>query len=230
MDHEKPPLTEDDLVEYLIQTPDFFDRHAQVLAKVELRHPHSNRAVSLQERQAVMLREKIHALEVRMLQMIHHGNENQIIASRVNRWACAMLAAKDDAIANVLVSQLKHIFSVPHVVMRAWELADAFAALDVAQVVTEDQKAYVTSLDGPCCGLDDGFDPSLWLGAQTSDIASAALLPLRLQKGARPFGLLVLASPDPQRFHAGMATDFLEDMSDMVVAAMSRLLATTAQH
>lgn len=230
MDHEKPTLTEDDLVQYLIQTPDFFDRHAQVLAKVELRHPHSNRAVSLQERQAAMLREKIHALELRMLQMIHHGNENQVIAARVNRWACAMLAAKDPVIADVLVTQLQHIFSVPYVAMRAWGLAEAFSDLPVAQSVAEAQKAYAASLDGPCCGLDEGFDVAHWLGEQASDVASAALLPLRAHKGAQPFGLLVLASPDPQRFHAGMATDFLENMSEMVVAAMSRLLAPLAVH
>jgi uncharacterized protein YigA (DUF484 family) len=200
------------------------------LAKVELRHPHSNRAVSLQERQAVMLREKIHALEVRMLQMIHHGNENQVIATRVNRWACAMLAAKDQAISDVLVTQLQLIFSVPHVALRAWGLSEAFSGLAVAQPVSESQKAYVSSLDGPCCGLDDGFEASLWLGQRSSDVASAALLPLRTQKGAAPFGMLVLASPDPQRFHAGMATDFLEDMAEMVVAAMSRLLAPAADH
>ena len=56
------PITEDDIADYLANTPDFFERHAQLLAQVQLTSPHGNRAVSLQERQADMLREKIKTL------------------------------------------------------------------------------------------------------------------------------------------------------------------------
>jgi uncharacterized protein len=42
--------------------------------------------------------------------------------------------------------------------------------------------------------------------------------------GAGPaFGMLVLASPDPQRFQAGFATDFLERIAELASAALSRL-------
>ena len=57
------PITEDDIANYLVNTPDFFDRHAELLASVQLSSPHSQRAVSLQERQATLLREKIRMLE-----------------------------------------------------------------------------------------------------------------------------------------------------------------------
>ena len=81
------PITEDDIANYLANTPDFFERHAQLLAAVQLTSPHGNRAVSLQERQAEMLREKIKALEHRIMDMVSHGNENMIIADRLHRWA-----------------------------------------------------------------------------------------------------------------------------------------------
>ena len=67
------PITEDDIANFLLQTPDFFGRHAELLSAVQLTSPHGNRAVSLQERQAEMLREKIRALELRMMEMIR-GN------------------------------------------------------------------------------------------------------------------------------------------------------------
>ena len=54
--------------------------------------------------------------------------------------------------------------------------------------------------------------------------ASVALLPLRLHKTDAPFGLLVLASPDAQRFHSGMGTDFLEHLAELCSAALSALL------
>ena len=37
------------------------------------------------------------------------------------------------------------------------------------------------------------------------------------------FGMLVLASPDPQRFQSGLATDFLERIAELASAALSRL-------
>ncbi|HAJ14135.1 MAG TPA: DUF484 domain-containing protein, partial [Comamonadaceae bacterium] len=64
-----PPITEDDIANYLVNTPDFFERHADLLAAVQLTSPHGHRAVSLQERQAEMLREKIRGLELRAAEM-----------------------------------------------------------------------------------------------------------------------------------------------------------------
>ena len=56
------PITEDDIAHFLLNTPDFFERHAGLLAEVQLSHPQSHRAVSRQERQAQMLRDKSRAL------------------------------------------------------------------------------------------------------------------------------------------------------------------------
>src|SRR5574343_293477 len=63
------PITEDDIADFLLNTPDFFERHAELLATVQLTSPHGHRAVGLQERQAEMLREKIRVLELRMMDM-----------------------------------------------------------------------------------------------------------------------------------------------------------------
>ncbi|HDR9527697.1 TPA: DUF484 family protein, partial [Burkholderia stabilis] len=41
---------------------------------------------------------------------------------------------------------------------------------------------------------------------------------------APAFGLLVLGSPDPRRFHDGMATDFLAQIATLASAALTRLL------
>ena len=78
-----PPITEDDIADYLANTPEFFERHAQMLATVQLTSPHGHRAVSLQERQAEMLRDKIKALEHRIMEMVRYGNENVVIADRL---------------------------------------------------------------------------------------------------------------------------------------------------
>ena len=55
-------ITEEDIANYLANTPGFFERHAELLASIQLTSPHGHRAVSLQERQMEMLREKINDL------------------------------------------------------------------------------------------------------------------------------------------------------------------------
>ncbi len=74
------PITEDDIAQYLANTPHFFERHADLLASVQLTSPHGKRAVSLQERQAEMLRDKIRGLELKAASMIRHGKENTVTA------------------------------------------------------------------------------------------------------------------------------------------------------
>ena len=63
-------ITENDIAEYLANTPGFFERHAEMLATIQLTSPHGQRAVSLQERQMEMLRERIKGLEKKIVEMI----------------------------------------------------------------------------------------------------------------------------------------------------------------
>jgi uncharacterized protein YigA (DUF484 family) len=46
---------------------------------------------------------------------------------------------------------------------------------------------------------------------------------LRSAPGQASFGLLVLASPDPQRFNSQMGTDLLERLAELAGAALSIL-------
>jgi uncharacterized protein YigA (DUF484 family) len=57
-------------------------------------------------------------------------------------------------------------------------------------------------------------------------VASLAILPLRdgpLDSTAPAFGLLVLASPDAQRFNSTMGTDFLTRVAELASAALTPL-------
>ena len=58
---------------------------------MQLTSPHGQRAVSLQERQMEMLRDKIKGLEHKIIEMIRHGQENVAIADRLHRWTRAIM-------------------------------------------------------------------------------------------------------------------------------------------
>ena len=220
------PITEDDIANYLANTPDFFLRHAELLAAVQFTSPHSNRAVGLQERQAEMLREKIKALEQRIMEMIRHGSENVMLSDKILRWARSLLMVSDlHALPASIEQDIQTQFSVPQVGIRLWGVAPEYASLTAAKEVSEDAKVFASSLMEPFCGLNTGFEAVGWL-ADPGTVTSLALIPLRGGEAGSmtpAFGLLVLASPDPHRFHSGMGTDFLARIGELVSAATSRL-------
>ncbi len=222
------PITEDDIANFLINTPEFFERHSEILASVQMTSPHGHRAVSLQERQAEMLREKIKGLEHRIMDMIRHGNENMIIADKLQRWAGKLLATREaielpGCICNEVVEQ----FAVPQAAIKVWGVAPAFAHASYAQGVSDDARTFASSLTAPFCGVNSGFEAVSWLPDPAAAV-SLALLPLRvgpMGSAAPAFGMLVLASPDASRFESAMGTDFLERIAELASAALSRLQA-----
>ena len=217
------PITEDDIADFLVNTPDFFERQASLLASVQLTSPHGGRAVSLQERQAEMLREKIKLLEHRIMDMVRHGNENMLISERLLRWARAMFRVRQAAdLPARMADEIAEQFAVPQVALKVWGVREDLREQPFAQGVSEDIKSLANSLASPYCGVNEGFEAVGWLAAP-EDVASVALIALRAEAGAPAFGLLVLASPDSQRFQAGMGTDFLEHLAEVSSDALARL-------
>ena len=220
------PITEDDIAEFLLQTPEFFERHAELLASVQISSPHGHRAVSLQERQAEMLREKIKALEQRTMHMVRHSNDNRAIAHKVHQWGCSLQrATPPGTLPGVLLQSLQGLFDLPQAALRVWDVAEPYRQDPHAQGTSSDVRAFATSLTAPFCGPNRGFEASSWLPDPAS-AQSLALLPLRdgaIDSATPAFGLLVLGSPDTARFEASMGTEFLVYMAEVASAALSRL-------
>ncbi|MDN3921342.1 DUF484 family protein [Roseateles violae] len=225
-------ITEQDIADFLVNTPGFFERHAELLATIQLSHPHGQRAVSLQERQAEMLREKIKGLEFKIIEMIRNGQENVAIADRLHRWTRAMMLTHDAAaVPEVLLRELRHQFMIPQAGLRLWGVAAEHVEAEFAQPVSADVKSFAASLSQPYCGVNSGFEAARWLSVAEGGggATSLALIPLTRQRdGAVPqsFGLLVLGSPDPTRYTAEMGTEFLARIGDIASAALVRLLPT----
>ena len=223
-----PPITEDDIAQYLANSPDFFERHASLLAAVQLTSPHGGRAVSLQERQAEMLREKIRGLELKAAEMMRHGKENTAIADKLQRWMRELLLVREARdLPRVAATELSAQFLVPQVGIKVWGVSAEFAGEDYAQGASQDAQAFAGSLAVPYCGHNPGLEAAQWL-VDPSSAQSLALITLRAGAATEAFGLLVLASPDPQRFASDMGTDFLERIGELTSAALSRLRPVVA--
>ncbi|WP_206955182.1 DUF484 family protein [Trinickia acidisoli] len=244
-------MTDREVADYLLANPEFFSQHAELLAAIRLANPHGKAAVSLQERQMDMLREKNKLLERRLAELVRYGHENDGIAAKFNRWTARVIAERDaHALPRTVAQGLMEVFDVPQAALRIWDVADTYRDADFARQVGEEVRLFANGLDAPYCGANAGFEAAHWLAigdaaGATSDVGagavqSIALLALRepralgndasqdgaLAEPAAPaFGLLVMGSPDPRRFHDGMATDFLMQIGTLASAALSRLLA-----
>ncbi len=217
-------ITEQDIANYLANTPGFFDRHAELLASVQLTSPHGQRAVSLQERQMEMLRERIKGLERKIIEMLRAGQDNMVIADRLHAWSRGMLlTVQANDLPRCLLADLQGRFMVPQAALRVWGVLPQYSDESFAAAVSDDVKTFASSLAQPYCGVNADFEATRWL-ADAANVLSLAMIPLRAPDEARAFGMLVLGSPDPARYSAEMGTEFLERIGDLASAALCRLL------
>jgi uncharacterized protein YigA (DUF484 family) len=220
-------ITENDIANYLANTPGFFERHAELLGSIQLTSPHGQRAVSLQERQMELLRDKLKGMEHKVMEMIRHGQENVAIADRLHRFTRAIMLTSNPAdLPDVVVREAMHQFMIPQAGIRVWDVAQPFATLPFARDVGADVKSFASSLALPYCGLNSGFEAVQWL-EDPATVMSVALLPLRHGPNGA-FGMLVLGSPDPTRYASDMGTEFLMRIGEIVSAGLSRLLPVDA--
>ncbi|HTT13860.1 MAG TPA: DUF484 family protein [Burkholderiaceae bacterium] len=214
----------DDVAAFLAEHPDFLHQRPDLLRVLEIPHLQNGQAISLVERQSLILRERVRTLEGRLAELIRHGEENDLIVDRLVRWARGLLAQPEAAqLPATLVAELKTGFSIPFAAVRLWNVREEYAALDFARPVGEDAVRLAASMVAPFCGSNVGFDAAAWMSADPSAIKSLAMLPLRVGVGTDAFGMLVLGSPDKDRFQITMGTAFLARIAELSSAALARL-------
>ncbi|HEX4598785.1 MAG TPA: DUF484 family protein [Burkholderiaceae bacterium] len=217
-------MNEDDVASFIQNNPEFFRRKPWLLGSIELPDPHDGRVISLAERQTQILRERIRALEANLSDLARNGRDNDALGERLTLWSSALLAERDEArLPARVVDGLKDVFSVPAVAVRIWEFEARFAGLECTKPVGADLVRFAGSMQAPFCGLNADFEAASWMQADTAGIRSLALVPLRGEPAAAPFGLLTLGSGDLHRFRSDMGTTFLTRIGHLTAAALSRL-------
>ena len=167
------------------------------------------------------------------MDMVRNSNDNTAIATKVHQWTSALLRVNNlfDLPGEAVVSGIRTLFDAPGgraCVDGGWPYIDA----DFTQGASEDARAFASSLTMPFCGPNLGFEPAGWLAQEAGEPAQSLagfILPLRegaIDSATPAFGLLVLGSPDPQRFDATMGTEFLS-RQELASAALVRLKVMT---
>lgn len=214
-------MTPEAVVNYLRQHPEFFEEHADFLATIFTPHPHGGRAISISERQILTLREKGRQLEGKLRELIDFGEENDAISEKLHRLTLALMGARDaEAVIQATYFNLREDFAVPHVVLRLWP-EGAHPQLPEFGEVGAESRDFAESLANPYCSTHAMVDTAAWFGEQASLLKSFAYVALK-RGGA--FGLIAMASEEPQRFYPEMGTLFLKRLGELTAAALLRCL------
>jgi uncharacterized protein YigA (DUF484 family) len=209
-----------DIAQYLLSTPGFFEEHAELLSTIKLPSPVLGRTVSLQERQMEILRDKYRHLELRLAELMRVAQENDQTMAKFQQWTTSLLLAPNDInLPHLLVSNLKTFFSLPHASLRLWGVAQEYEDTWFAMPTSDTIRVFANGLSAPFCGENKDFEAATWLDAP---VASIAMMPLQIED--KVVGLLVLGSPDRNRFSNTMATDFLSQLAKTSSAALSCLM------
>ena len=196
------------VAEWLRATPGFFERYANLLNEIRLKHPHEDRAISLQERQMTMLRTQNQELNRRLSEMLHFGSRNDKTQQGLVAWLLRLMRSNNKAdVEAAITNGLAEVFEV-----------------DVAQILAPNN-AFGPWIDTPFCGS------AKELATQTTidpEWQSLVAIGLPLGKGGlskQAPAVLLLASKDESRFTADMGAFYLRQIAELTAAALDRVQA-----
>lgn len=214
------PMKSKDVVQYLQDNPQFFEKYADILANIYVPHPHNGKVIPISERQIVTLRDKNQTLQNKLLELISFGEENDAISERMHRLAVTLLAANDvEEILHNTITKLCDDFSVPHAAIRLWAHINSDSKRIEFTETSDDIHAIADSLMQPYCGPHITDEIKCWFGDNADQLYSFAMVPLRT---THTIGLLVLGSPEEKRFYPDMGTLHLKRLGELVSTALSR--------
>jgi uncharacterized protein YigA (DUF484 family) len=217
---------DDAIAEYLIAHPDFFERHSSVLARLKLPHQRGSAAISLVERQVLVLREKHATLERKLQELIENARANDAIADRCHRLTRRLLRSRDLAgVSLALETSLREDFGASRWLIlvtnpdvpRLAELEDSHVRL--VPRGSPELKIFETFFENarPRSGQIRDTQREYLFGTHADAVGSMVMIPL----GERAsLGLLAIASNDTQRYLPTMSTDFLVRIGEIVSEAL----------
>lgn len=214
-----------DVAAYLADNPDFFSRHSDLLAELQLPHDAGD-AISLVERQVAVLRERNIDMRNRLSKLLDNARDNDRLFDKTKRLVLALLEGRQ---AEDTVHALHYSFDKDFQIQftrlvlfrpapgklgpaRLVSLADAKGPLGR---LLKSQKAF--------CGQLSNEERAYLFGEQAPQVASAAVVPLI---HGTCFGFLAVGNRDANYYRSSMGTLFLSYIAEI----LNRVLPYQLEH
>jgi uncharacterized protein YigA (DUF484 family) len=225
---EPGALADEQVAEYLATHAEFFERHPGVLARLKLPHAQrGNAAISLVERQVLVLREKHATLEKKLHELIENGRANDAIMDRMHRLTRRLLRARDaSGLVMAIEASLREDFGASRWVLLLTDLSlTGLAGLQNPHVRvvprgSAELKIFETFFESgrPRSGQIRDTQRDYLFGGEGSTVGSTVLVPLG-ERGS--LGLVAIASHDTERYLPTMSTDFLIRIGETLTEAIT---------
>ncbi len=218
-------FSDGDVVDYLQQHPDFFDRNPSLLMHLEVTHETGGSAVSLIERQISLLRQRSDDLERQLKDLVAVAKINDALVTKIHKLALGLMTTTEIAErVELLEVCLREEFRAERAALVLFAplpggVASGEGFLKIVERGDSGLKPFASFLKSarPRCGIIRDRQKAFLFEDNAGEISSAAQIPL----GARAeHGFLVIGSSDPDYFNPGKGMDFLARLGELVAGAL----------
>lgn len=212
---------------YLLQNPDFFTEHVNLLEMIQVPKERGKTA-SLMTHQSNLLRERNIEMRQRLNQLVNNAQENDQLFLHSRRLILTLLEARTVGEASkALQHSFREDFAVEHVELILFEpLANNSHAFDqVRRSSLADAEVAVGSIlrnKRTVCGTLRPSEMTYLFDGKVKFIASSAVVPL-----ANQLGILAVGSSDHNHYHSSLETLFLSYIGEILERLLPGLLASS---
>lgn len=220
-------MSEEEVIQYLSKTPDFFIRHTDVLESLTLPHPVNGKVISLLEYQVHSLRKTTADYRAEFARLIEVARENESTMQKSRRLVLAGLTCSSlDDLAVIIDDMVRDDFEVSHHALVLYgEFPDS--AVRSHKLVEDDVfLSHAAGFTDCFCGMLPANEMSFLFPDDAASIRSVAVLPLLSREGGevRKCGVLVLGAESKSAFDKEKGALFLQYIADLLSALLLRLL------
>lgn len=216
-------LSPEQVAAYLRANPDFFVTQDELLA--ELRIPHaSGKAISLLERQVVVLRERGHEARKKLGSLLENARDNDQLFDVTRNLVLSLLRARDATeVAEITQDQLSELGSVDAceiilVAKPGLRVADGVRTENGEKLASEFSDVF--RLRRTHCGAIDKDSIAKLFGANAAKVGSTALCPI--MHDSEIIALLALGNQSEDYFNTSLDTLFLDFVGHVVGAILAK--------
>lgn len=211
---------------YLKAHKDFFVDHEALLADITIPHE-TGKAVSLVERQVVVLRERNVELRERLTRLLDVARENDMLFDKMRGLILALLETKTvPQLAAALERELRLRFGSEYVSFLLFDVNGATgAAQSVALVSAQEKVPALVRGRQAVAGQLRKDELQFLFGHEGEQVKSCAVVPVQHE---RPLGLLAIGSSSSDHFKSSMDTLFISFIGDVLARALLPLLGGDA--
>lgn len=221
-------MTEEEVVQYLQTTPEFFERHPALLETLTIPHPIHGGAISLLERQVSLLRKSVAEYRGEFERLVAIARENEAIMKKSRRLVLKCLSCESlDDFAGAVEEVMREDFAVNYMSMVLFTDQDLDTSIRTASwEAAEPILKEMLAQSGCYCGVLSVAESEFLFQSQSDSVMSSAIMPLVSREGGQVVyhGVLALGSSRLNHFDKEKGLLFLDFLSDLLSALLLRLL------